>query len=162
MKTKQTTDLKNVEELRSVLLDFQNAYSVKKKPLPQNWKSLLEYIFYFIYKLSSNTSIGPALMRVGFASRIFPFVKVETWGLGPKEKIFKEVITLPKGTVKWFNEKKGYGFITQEDGQEIFVHFSSISMAGFKTLTEGDEVQFDVEDGDRGPVAKNVTRAQEE
>lgn len=69
---------------------------------------------------------------------------------------------MPKGTVKWFNEKKGYGFITQEDGQEIFVHFSSISMPGFKTLTEGDEVQFDVEDGDRGPVAKNVTRSQEE
>jgi CspA family cold shock protein len=82
--------------------------------------------------------------------------------LGPNEKIFKEVITLPKGTVKWFNEKKGYGFITQEDGQEIFVHFSSISMPGFKTLAEGDEVQFDVEDGDRGAVAKNVTRAQEE
>jgi len=82
--------------------------------------------------------------------------------LGPNEKIFKEVITLPKGTVKWFNEKKGYGFITQEDGQEIFVHFSSISMPGFKTLAEGDEVQFDVEDGDRGSVAKNVTRAQEE
>lgn len=69
---------------------------------------------------------------------------------------------MPKGTVKWFNEKKGYGFITQEDGQEIFVHFSSISMPGFKTLAEGDEVQFDVEDGDRGAVAKNVTRAQEE
>lgn len=69
---------------------------------------------------------------------------------------------MPKGTVKWFNEKKGYGFITQEDGQEIFVHFSSISMPGFKTLTEGDEVQFDVEDGDRGPVAKNVTRTQAE
>lgn len=69
---------------------------------------------------------------------------------------------MPKGTVKWFNEKKGYGFITQEDGQEIFVHFSSISMPGFKTLAEGDEVQFDVEDGDRGSVAKNVTRAQEE
>ena len=61
---------------------------------------------------------------------------------------------MPKGTVKWFNEKKGYGFITQEDGQEIFVHFSSINMPGFKTLTEGDEVQFEVEDGDRGQFAK--------
>ena len=66
---------------------------------------------------------------------------------------------MPKGTVKWFNEKKGYGFIKQEDGQDIFVHFSSITMPGFKTLTEGDEVSYDVEDGDRGPVAKNVTRA---
>ncbi|MDH5468162.1 MAG: cold shock domain-containing protein [Candidatus Aminicenantes bacterium] len=68
---------------------------------------------------------------------------------------------MPKGTVKWFNEKRGYGFIKQEDGPDIFVHFTSITMPGFKTLAEGDEVNFDIEDGDRGPVAKNVTRAQE-
>ncbi|MCK4557069.1 MAG: cold shock domain-containing protein, partial [Candidatus Aminicenantes bacterium] len=67
---------------------------------------------------------------------------------------------MPKGTVKWFNEKKGYGFIKQDDGQDIFVHFSSITMSGFKTLTEGDEVTYDIEDGNRGPVAKNVARAQ--
>jgi CspA family cold shock protein len=65
---------------------------------------------------------------------------------------------LAKGTVKWFSEKKGYGFITQEDGQDIFVHFSSINMPGFKSLAEGDQVSFDVEDSDRGPVAKNVNR----
>jgi CspA family cold shock protein len=65
---------------------------------------------------------------------------------------------LAQGTVKWFSEKKGYGFISQEDGQDIFVHFSSISMPGFKTLTEGDQVSFDVEDSDRGPVAKNVNK----
>ena len=65
---------------------------------------------------------------------------------------------MPKGTVKWFNEKKGYGFIEQEDGQDIFVHFSSITMSGFKTLVEGDEVSFDVEESDRGPVAKNVVK----
>jgi len=65
---------------------------------------------------------------------------------------------LPKGTVKWFNEKKGYGFIEQENGQDIFVHFTSITMPGFKTLAEGDEVNFDIEDSDRGPVAKNVTK----
>ena len=65
---------------------------------------------------------------------------------------------MPKGTVKWFNEKKGYGFIEQEDGQDIFVHFSSITMSGFKTLAEGDEVSFDVEESDRGPVAKNVVK----
>ena len=65
---------------------------------------------------------------------------------------------MAQGTVKWFSEKKGYGFITQEDGQDIFVHFSSISMPGFKSLTEGDQVSFDVEDSDRGPVAKNVNR----
>ena len=65
---------------------------------------------------------------------------------------------MAQGTVKWFSEKKGYGFISQEDGQDIFVHFSSISMPGFKTLIEGDQVSFDVEDSDRGPVAKNVNK----
>ena len=65
---------------------------------------------------------------------------------------------MPKGTVKWFNEKKGYGFIEQEDGQDIFVHFSSITMSGFKTLAEGDEVSFEFEQIDRGPVAKNVVK----
>ncbi|MBC8359762.1 MAG: cold shock domain-containing protein [Candidatus Aminicenantes bacterium] len=65
---------------------------------------------------------------------------------------------MPKGTVKWFNEKKGYGFIEQENGQDIFVHFTSITMPGFKTLAEGDEVKFDIEESDRGPVAKNVTK----
>ena len=65
---------------------------------------------------------------------------------------------MAQGTVKWFSEKKGYGFISQEDGQDIFVHFSSINMPGFKTLVEGDQVSFDVEEGDRGPVAKNVKK----
>ena len=61
-------------------------------------------------------------------------------------------------TVKWFSERKGFGFISQEEGQDIFVHFSSIDMPGFKTLNEGDKVTFEIEDGDRGPVAKNVKR----
>ena len=62
------------------------------------------------------------------------------------------------GTVKWFNSKKGYGFIEQGDGQDLFVHFSSINMPGFKSLNEGDHVSFEVEETDRGPVAKNVKR----
>ena len=62
------------------------------------------------------------------------------------------------GTVKWFSERKGFGFISQEEGPEIFVHFSSIDMPGFKTLNEGEKVTFEIEDGDRGPVAKNVKR----
>ncbi len=62
------------------------------------------------------------------------------------------------GTVKWFNERKGFGFIEREEGDDIFVHFSSIEMSGFKTLSDGDRVNFDIENGERGPVAKNVTR----
>ena len=65
---------------------------------------------------------------------------------------------MAEGTVKWFSEKKGYGFIEQEDGQDLFVHYSSIDMAGFKTLSEGQKVSFDVEESDRGLVAKNVTK----
>jgi CspA family cold shock protein len=65
---------------------------------------------------------------------------------------------LPKGTVKWFSEEKGYGFIEQEGGPDVFVHYTAISMPGFKALTQGDQVTFDVEEGDRGPVAKNVVK----
>lgn len=65
---------------------------------------------------------------------------------------------MANGIVKWFSEKKGYGFIEQEDGPDIFVHYSSINTAGFKSLAEGDPVSFDVEESDRGPVAKNVAK----
>ena len=65
---------------------------------------------------------------------------------------------MAEGVVKWFSERKGYGFIEQENGPDIFVHFSSITMPGFKTLAEGERVSFDVEESDRGPVAKNVEK----
>ena len=65
---------------------------------------------------------------------------------------------MAEGTVKWFSERKGYGFIEQEDGQDLFVHHSAINMPGFKTLVEGERVSFEVEESDRGPKAKNVTR----
>ncbi|MBW1838188.1 MAG: cold shock domain-containing protein [Deltaproteobacteria bacterium] len=65
---------------------------------------------------------------------------------------------MAKGTVKWFNDRKGYGFINTEDGRDIFVHFSSIDATGFKSLSEGDQVSFDVEESDRGPEAKNVKK----
>jgi len=69
---------------------------------------------------------------------------------------------LANGTVKWFNDKKGYGFIRQPEGREIFVHYSSINQQGFKTLSEGESVSFDIEESDRGPVAKNVNKTQED
>lgn len=65
------------------------------------------------------------------------------------------------GTVKWFNAEKGYGFITDEEGQDIFVHYSVINVEGFKTLNEGEKVTFEINDSDRGPQAANVERLAE-
>ena len=61
-----------------------------------------------------------------------------------------------KGTVKWFNNQKGYGFITGEDGSDVFVHYSGLNMEGFKSLKEGAEVEYEVTDGAKGPQAVNV------
>jgi len=63
-----------------------------------------------------------------------------------------------EGTVKWFNDSKGYGFISRADGDDVFVHFSSIAGDGFKSLQEGDQVTFEVEDSERGPQAVNVVK----
>ena len=65
---------------------------------------------------------------------------------------------MPNGVVKWFSNRKGYGFIEQEEGDDIFVHHSAINMPGFRTLAEGDRVSFEIEVGDRGPAAKNVEK----
>ena len=65
---------------------------------------------------------------------------------------------MQQGTVKWFNADKGYGFITGEDGKDVFVHFSAIQGDGYKTLDDGQAVSFDVEQSDRGPQAANVTK----
>jgi CspA family cold shock protein len=69
----------------------------------------------------------------------------------------KEDISMTNGTVKWFNDHKGFGFIEQESGPDVFVHHSAINASGFKSLNEGDNVTFDIEQGQKGPAAANVT-----
>jgi len=65
---------------------------------------------------------------------------------------------MAKGTVKWFNDQKGYGFITPEEGDDVFVHHSSIQGEGFKSLSEGEQVEFEITEGDKGQQATNVTK----
>jgi CspA family cold shock protein len=65
---------------------------------------------------------------------------------------------MTNGIVKWFNDQKGYGFIEQEDGPDVFVHHSAINSAGFRSLAEGDRVTFDIEQGQKGPAAANVSK----
>ncbi len=64
---------------------------------------------------------------------------------------------MASGTVKWFNDQKGFGFIEQEDGPDVFVHHSAINASGFRSLSEGDKVTFDIEQGRKGPAAVNVS-----
>ncbi|MCP4119229.1 MAG: cold-shock protein [Desulfobacteraceae bacterium] len=66
---------------------------------------------------------------------------------------------MANGTVKWFNDSKGFGFIEQENGEDLFVHHSSINSSGFRSLNEGDKVTFDIEQGQKGPAAANVSVA---
>jgi len=65
---------------------------------------------------------------------------------------------MARGKVKWFNDKKGYGFIAMEDGTDVFIHYSSIQGDGYKTLKEGDDVEFDIIQGEKGPKADNVVK----
>jgi CspA family cold shock protein len=71
----------------------------------------------------------------------------------------QESAKMQKGTVKWFNDAKGFGFIERDGGPDVFVHFSAIEMEGFKTLVQGDPVAFTIIEGPKGPQAQNVTRA---
>ena len=79
------------------------------------------------------------LTAAGLAARLFGGIKM-------------------KGTVKWFNNQKGYGFISDESGKDVFVHYSGLNMEGFKSLDEGQQVEFDVVNGEKGPQAVNVNK----
>ena len=68
---------------------------------------------------------------------------------------------MPRGKVKWFNDQKGYGFIEQEGGEDVFVHFSAIQGSGFRSLSENDSVEFEIVEGPKGKQAANVTRTEE-
>jgi CspA family cold shock protein len=84
-----------------------------------------------------------------------PKHQIQTYAGSMKQK---EGIFVPEGKVKWFNEKKGFGFIEQDNGQDLFVHHTSITGEGFKTLSEGQKVRFEVEETSKGPKAKNVEK----
>jgi cold shock protein len=83
---------------------------------------------------------------------------VSARALSPGTKKAEEVERMPKGKVKWFNEQKGFGFISQDGGDDLFVHFSSIKQDGFKVLHEGDDVEFEIAQGKKGLQAIDVIK----
>ena len=85
--------------------------------------------------------------------------KMRRAGVPATRNRVKVVIFLAQGTVKWFNDAKGFGFLRMDDGKEVFVHYSAIVDKGFKSLAEGDTISFDVVEGPKGPQAANVVKA---
>ena len=115
--------------------------------------------YYHILKYcfgNSRNSLDLGFLQI-FNGKTVPVCQGVDLGFGAKS-CGKEVNAMANGTVKWFNEQKGYGFIKQENGADVFVHFSGINGGGFKSLNESDRVTFEIEQGKKGPAAVNVTR----
>ena len=82
-----------------------------------------------------------------------------TWPNGQRKRLLGEVFSnMPQGTVKWFSDEKGYGFISREGGSDVFVHHTAIEGSGFRTLKDGERVEFEITEGKKGPQAANVRR----
>jgi cold shock protein len=86
-------------------------------------------------------------------------LKLKGYGLSQEHVPEGAYMERLKGTVKWFNNAKGYGFIGRDDGADVFVHYSAITSEGYKSLQEGDQVEFEITQGQKGPQAANVTKA---
>ncbi len=97
------------------------------------------------------------MLKVLDILKMIPYITIES--NNAFRSMRRLVVSMERGKVKWFNENKGFGFIEREDGDDVFVHFSAIQGDGFKTLTEGQEVEFEVVEGEKGPQAKNVVKA---
>jgi cold shock protein len=110
--------------------------------------------FIHIYNRIKNARSG---YKAGFVLKERSICQRGSLKFGTMRFFLKEVVTMANGIVKWFNSSKGYGFIEQEDGPDVFIHHSGINATGFKTLDEGDRVTFDIEQGPKGPSAVNVT-----
>ena len=107
---------------------------------------------------------GPAEGNIAFSLECHYNLSIQTpfkgclTRTGPQGSHAKEQGKVKEGTVKWFNDSKGFGFIEQDDGPDVFVHHSAINAEGFKSLDEGARVSFDIVDGPKGPAAANVTK----
>ena len=118
-------------------------------------KSHLKKSRKFLVFHGQNGMLKPQVVPCGFCGETFFSPALHGLFSGLQKE---NTVVMLKGTVKWFNESKGFGFIEQEEGKDVFVHYSAITGSGFKTLNEGDKVQFEIVDGPKGPAAANVSK----